>query len=108
MCLFRSDELVRPRFEQPLAISFLTATPGVLPVGRVRAVGPLDLARSAPGVVEAETYIVPGETIRPAQRDGDRRGYVIATGATREDALRRAETAARLIDVEVEPAGVPA
>jgi biotin carboxylase len=100
--------LVRPRFEQPLAISFLTASPGALPVGRVRAVGSLEVARAAPGVVQVETYIEQGETIRPVQRDGDRRGFVIATGATREDALRRAEAASRLIEVEVEPVEVPA
>ncbi|MDX6504611.1 MAG: hypothetical protein QOE29_1736 [Gaiellaceae bacterium] len=100
--------LVRPRFEQPLAISFLTASPGALPVGRVRAVGPLDVARAAPGVVHVETYIEPGETIRPVQRDGDRRGFVIATGATGADALRRAEAASRLIDVHVEPVEVTA
>jgi hypothetical protein len=33
--------------------------------------------------------------------DGDRRGYVIATGETNLDALERAEAAARLVDVEV-------
>jgi hypothetical protein len=55
-----------------------------------------------------ETYIEPGETIRPVQRDGDRRGFVIATGATGADALRRAEAASRLIDVHVEPVEVTA
>ena len=34
-------------------------------------------------------------------RDGDRRGYVIATGETNVQALERAEAAARLVDVEV-------
>ena len=91
-----------------MAISFLTAVAGPLPTGRVRSVGSLDLAREAPGVVQAETYIEAGETIRPVQRDGDRRGFVIATGATREDALRRAEAASRLIEVEVEPVEVRA
>ncbi len=33
--------------------------------------------------------------------DGDRRGYVIATGDTNLKALDRAEAAARLLDVEV-------
>ena len=32
-----------------------------------------------------------GETIRPVRRDGDRRGYVIATAETPQEALRRAE-----------------
>ena len=35
-------------------------------------------------------------------RDGDRRGYVIATADTNLEALDRAEAAARLLDVEVE------
>ena len=42
-----------------------------------------------------------GETIRPVQVDGDRRGYVIAVGATNLEAVERAEAAARLLDVEV-------
>jgi hypothetical protein len=52
--------------------------------------------------VQAESYIVPGETIRPVRLDGDRRGYVIAVADTSVEALERAEAAASLIDVEVE------
>jgi hypothetical protein len=36
--------------------------------------------------------------------DGDRRGYVIATGASAAEALERAEAASRLVEVEVEEA----
>jgi biotin carboxylase len=96
------DELCRPRFEQPVAIRFFTAQPGPLPVGRVRSVASLDRLLAAPGVVQADSYIVPGETIRPVQRDGDRRGYVVALGATGPEALERSEQAAALVDVEVE------
>jgi predicted RNase H-like HicB family nuclease len=32
----------------------------------------------------------------------ERRGYVIAEGATREEAIERADAAALLVDVEVE------
>jgi biotin carboxylase len=96
------DELVTPRFQQPLAIRFLTAKPGPLPLGVVRAVGPLDKARAFPGVERVDTWIEPGETIRPVQTDGDRRGYVIARGETNLEALERAEAAAGLIDVLVE------
>ena len=87
----------------PLAIRFLTASPGPLPAGRVRRVGPLDRVLAMPGVVQAETYLAEGETIRPVRLDGDRRGYVIAVADTNLEALDRAEAAARLIDVEVEP-----
>jgi biotin carboxylase len=100
------DELVRPRFSQPLAIRFLTAQPGPLPAGRVRRIGPLDKVLAFPGVVQAETYLQPGETIRPVRVDGDRRGYVIAIGDTSLEALERAEAAARLLDVEVEEVAV--
>src|SRR5579884_859305 len=100
------DELVLPRFSQPLAIRFLTAQPGPLPTGRVLRVGPLDKVLAFPGVVQAETYLQAGETIRPVRLDGDRRGYVIAVGETSLEALERAEAAARLLDVEVEEAAV--
>jgi biotin carboxylase len=101
------DELVRPRFKQPLAIRFLTASPGPLPLGRVRRVGSLDPVLAMPGVVQAETYLAEGETIRPVRVDGDRRGYVIAVADTNVEALELAEAAAREVDVEVE-VGAPA
>jgi biotin carboxylase len=95
------DELLLPRFHQPLAIRFFTAEPGPLPIGKVRTVGTLDTMLASPGVVQAETYLAVGETIRPVQVDGDRRGYVIALADTNVEALARAEAAARLLDVEV-------
>jgi biotin carboxylase len=96
------DEVVRPRFSQPLAIRFLTAQPGPLPVGRVRRIGPLDKMLAFPGVVQAELYLEEGEVIRPVRLDADRRGYVIAVADTNLEALERAEAAATLLDVEVE------
>jgi biotin carboxylase len=96
------DELIAARFQQPFAIRFLTAEPGPLPTGVVRSVGPLDKAAAFPGVDRVETWIEPGETIRPVQTDGDRRGYVIALGETNLEALERADAAAGLIDVLTE------
>ncbi|HUK96805.1 MAG TPA: ATP-grasp domain-containing protein [Gaiellaceae bacterium] len=96
------DELVKPRFSQPLAIRFLTAAPGPLPTGRVTRIGSLDKVRAFPGVVQADVYLQVGEVIRPVRLDGDRRGYVIATADTNLNALERAEAAARLLDVDVE------
>jgi biotin carboxylase len=96
------DELALPRFEQPLAIRFFTASPGPLPTGRVTRIGELEPVLAADGVVQAETYIEVGETIRPVRRDGDRRGYVIAVGENSGEALRRAEEAASRFTVEVE------
>ena len=95
------DELVLPRFKQPLAIRFLTADPGPLPTGTVTKIGSLEPVLSAEGVVQADTYLQVGETIRPVRLDGDRRGYVIATAETSVEALQRAEEAVRLLRVEV-------
>ncbi len=96
------DDLVEPKFKQPLAIRFFTAEPGPLPTGRVKRIGPLDKVLAFPGVVQADVYLQIGETIRPVRVDGDRRGYVIATADTNLEALERAEAAATLLDVEVE------
>jgi biotin carboxylase len=96
------DEIVLRRFSQPLAIRFLTAEPGPLPTGTVTRIGSLDAVLASEGVVQAETYLVEGETIRPVRLDGDRRGYVIATADTSFEALERADRAATLLEVEVE------
>ena len=96
------DEIARPRFMQPLAIRFLTASPGPLPTGTVTAIGSLEKVLAFPGVVQADVYLAVGETIRPVQLDGDRRGYVIAVADTNVEALERAEAAAQLVDVVVE------
>ena len=98
------DELLRPKVQQPMAVSFLTAEPGPLPTGKLVRVSGIDRVKAFPGVVEADLYFRDGETIRPVQVDGDRRGFVIALGATNLDAVERAEAAARLLDVEVEAA----
>jgi biotin carboxylase len=98
------DDVALPHFQQPLAIRFLTAEPGPLRPGRVTGIGSLEPVLAAEGVVQADTYLEVGETIRPVRVDGDRRGYVIATADTSVEALARAEAAARLLDVEVEAA----
>jgi biotin carboxylase len=97
-----ADEL-RPRFERPIAIRFLTAQPGPLPAGRLRSVSGLDQVRNAAGVLDAGLYLQPGERISPVRVDADRRGYVIATGTNPSEALAAADAASRLLMVEVEP-----
>jgi biotin carboxylase len=98
------DDVALPRFTQPLAIRFFTAQPGPLPTGRVTRIGSLDAVLASEGVVQADTYLQLGETIRPVRRDGDRRGYVIAVADTPAEALRRAEHAATKLTVDVEAA----
>lgn len=98
------EELVRERFRRPVAVRFLTAEPGPLRAGRVARVGSLAPVLEAPGVVDAALYPVEGEVIRPVMVISDRRGYVIAVGDTRDEAVARADAAMRLVDVEVEAA----
>jgi biotin carboxylase len=97
-----TDEIAAAKHRTPTAIRFFTAQPGPLPAGKVKAPARLDSVLTAPGVVQAASYIVAGETIRPVKVDGDRRGYVIAVGDSGPEALERAEQAARLVEIEVE------
>jgi biotin carboxylase len=96
------DDIVVPRHSRPTAIRFLTAKPGPLPVGKVKKVSGMERVLKAPGVVQADVFLQEGETIRPVRLDGDRRGYVIATGQTNVQALELAENAARMLYVETE------
>jgi biotin carboxylase len=98
-----TPELVRERFHRPVAVRFLTADPGTLSPGRVTRIGSLAPVLAAPGVVDAAIYSEVGETIRPVMIISDRRGYVIASGETREQAVEWADAAAQLVEVDVEP-----
>jgi biotin carboxylase len=95
------DRLVTRRFTRPLAIRFLTASPGVLPVGTIASIGGLDRVRSAPGVLAAGLYVGPGATVRPVQVDADRSGYVIATAGDGLEALELADRASELLVVQL-------
>lgn len=96
-----TDGMLEQRFHRPLAISFLTASPGILPTGTVVSVDGLDRMREAPGVLEADIYIEIGETIRSVQVDADRRGYVIATADHPHAALELARRATHHLRVRV-------
>jgi len=96
------DEIALPRLSQPVAVRFLTADPGTLPVGRVTRVGALGPVLAPEGVVDAETYLVPGAIVAPVRTADDRHGHVVATGPTTVEALESADDAAGLLHVEVE------
>ena len=100
-----ADATVMAQFQRPTVIRFLTAAPGPLPVGTVRAIDGLDRVRAVPGVLAAGSYFTVGETIRPVQVDADRRGYVGATGPDTASALSTADEAAAklVVDVAAEP-----
>ena len=93
------DELITPTSVRPVAIRFLTAQPGVLPVGEVTAISGLDEVRASPGVLAAGLYFEPGAIIGPVRVDADRRGYVVATAESPQRALELADAAARKLKV---------
>jgi len=77
-------------------VRFLVPSEGVL-----QEVEGIDAARSVEGVEEVRIYREPGHVFGPFLRGADRAGAVLATGASREEALERADEAARLIRFKV-------
>jgi biotin carboxylase len=95
------DVLITPPFTRPVAIRFLTAEPGPLPVGEVTSIDGLDRVRASPGVLAADLYFDVGTTIGPLRVDADRRGYVIATAESPGQALELADAAAQKLRLGV-------
>jgi biotin carboxylase len=79
------------------AVSFM-----VPPVGRLLAVEGLDAAEREEGVAWVRIYRRPGHVFGPLLRGADRAGAVLATGATREQALERARRAADAVRFRVD------
>ncbi len=100
------DDLVQVGETRPVAIRFFTAAPGILPTGRVAEIDGLEHVRAASGVLDADLYLQPGETIRPVQVDADRRGYVVATGVDADDAVSAATSAMRNLVVRTADSAV--
>ena len=93
------DHLTAPPFTRPVVIRFLTASPGVLPVGTIESIAGLDAVRASDGVLAADLYVGVGSTLRPVQVDADRSGYVITTAETPNRALQLADEASRKLIV---------
>ena len=72
------------------------------PVGRLVAVDGLDEAHAVAGVRWVRLYRRPGHVFGPFRRGADRAGAVLATGASREEALDRARRAADAVRFRVD------
>jgi biotin carboxylase len=77
---------------------FLVAPPGVLES--------VELPQGLPGLVSARVYREPGHVFGPLRRASDRAGAVLVVGATRGEALARADVAAERIRFATVDAGV--
>jgi biotin carboxylase len=73
----------------------------VPPEGVLQQVEGVEEARAVEGVQDVRVYREPGHAFGPFLRGADRAGAVLATGESREQALERADEAARLIRFEV-------
>jgi biotin carboxylase len=73
----------------------------VAPPGELREVSGVDEALALEGIELARVYREPGFIFGPLRRGADRAGAVLAVGASRDEALERAATAAELIRFEV-------
>lgn len=74
----------------------------VPPEGELRAVEGVEEARVTAGVLDVHVYRRRGWVFGPLRRGNDRAGAVLATGASRDDALERARRAAACIRFVVE------
>jgi biotin carboxylase len=73
----------------------------VPPEGVLQEVEGAEAARAVEGVHDVRVYREPGHVFGPFLRGADRAGAVLATGDSREEALGRADEAARLIRFKV-------
>jgi biotin carboxylase len=76
---------------------FLVAPPGVLES--------VEAPEGLPGVLRTRIYRGPGYVFTPLRRGSDRAGAVLAVGATREEALARADSAAERVRFVTADAG---
>jgi biotin carboxylase len=85
-------EVPNPQPRGGACVRFLVAPPG-----RLESLEGLDEALAQEGIVDARVYRRPAWVFTPLRRGGDRAGFVLATGSSRDDALTKADRAAELI-----------
>jgi hypothetical protein len=92
----RSDETLCTDLKAYETSRFLVPPEGVL-----EEVEGVEEARAVEGVQEVRIYREPGHVFGTFLRGADRAGAVLVTGSSREEALDRADEAARLIRFKV-------
>ena len=64
------------------------------------------MAAATEGILELKIDTKPGQSIGPITSDGERPGYLISYGETRESAVERADKAEAMVHFEIEPSTV--
>ncbi|MFC0430670.1 ATP-grasp domain-containing protein [Kutzneria buriramensis] len=80
------------------AVRFVAVEPGT-----VDSINGVEAAREAPGVFLADVMVAAGHKVTGLRSSWDRAAIVMATGGSAAEALRRAEVAAEMIDIDVQP-----
>ena len=88
---------LKPLYNRGCVYRFLTPRPG-----RIKAVVGLDEIRSWKGILDSDVLVKDGDWIRPVRTGGDRAGFIIAGGETREEAITLADKAEQAIQFEYE------
>ncbi len=91
--------LFTARYQRGAAVRFLLPMPGV--VSRIDGV---ETADRMAGVERVQLYVREGDRVEKITDAIRRGGYVIASGGTREDAVRSVEAACAAISIDVRPA----
>jgi len=92
-----ADEL-RPRWHRGVAIRYFFPPPG-----RVAAIEGADRFAGVPWVHRLGFFVAPGDIVQPTTDHTRRAGYVIATGATREEAVARATAVVDAVRIVTTP-----
>src|SRR3954468_8632611 len=92
-----------PPFFEPVAPGGGVTRFLVPPVGELRAVEGVADAEALPGVERVRIYRAPGHRFEAFRIGADRAGAVLAVGASRDEALARADAAAAAIRFDVAP-----
>ena len=87
-------EDIRPRWHRGVAIRYLFPPPG-----RVASIEGAEAFAGVPWVHRLGFFVEPGEVVEPITDHTKRAGFVITTGATREEAVERAEAVVNAIRI---------
>jgi biotin carboxylase len=90
-------EDIRPRWHRGVAIRYFFPAPG-----RVAAIGGAEAFAHVPWVHRLGFFVEPGEIVQPTTDHTKRAGFVITTGATREEAVDRARGVVDAIRIQTQ------
>jgi hypothetical protein len=71
--------------------------------GGLRALHGVEEARALPGVLELGITRRPGDVLGPLADSLQRSGFAVVAGATRQEAMRRADAVSRTVQFELDP-----